>query len=86
MPITTSSSQLRLLDDQELDREFADPSHDEATRNAILYEKVRRLGRTKSGPHWTQWVLLALGLGAVVLAGIAAFPVLDNLGDSWLDF
>jgi hypothetical protein len=80
-------SQLRLLSDHDLDRELSSGEHDETTRNAITYEKIRRLSQARARPSWIDWVTLAVAIVGAVLAGIAAFPVLADVGESkWFDF
>ncbi len=82
-----SAAHLRLLSDADLDREMAASDHDASTRMMILYERVRRSGRAGAGTHWTRWVTLALVLITCGFAAIAAWPVLENLGEKeFFDF
>ncbi len=80
--MNANTAQLRLLSDEELDQEFALPAHDNATRTTLLYEKIRRLNRARSRPHWVHWVILVVALAAAFLAGIASLPVIENLDDA----
>jgi hypothetical protein len=81
-----SFSQLRLLSDQELHQELTSRDHDEAARTAIMVELIRRGSRSTSRPNWVQWLTLAFSLIAAILAGIAAAPVFDGIGESgWFD-
>ena len=83
----TTPSQLRLLADEDLDREFAAVDHDEATKAAILYEKVRRLSRPSGGRPWIQWTLLVVSLLTLAFAAVAAWPVIAGFGEKeWFDF
>ena len=80
-------SQLRLLSDDELDRELSSGEHDDATRNSILYEKIRRVSLARTRPHWIHWVILFVALVGAGLAGIAAWPVISDASESkWFDF
>jgi hypothetical protein len=75
------------MSDDELAKELATGGHDEAARMAILGEMIRRGARERSRPNWLQWLTLAVALGAAILAGIAAYPVLDDGGPGrWFDF
>ena len=80
-------SQLRLLSDEDLDRELSSGEHDEQTRNGILYEKIRRVSQSRSRPHWINWLTLAVALVGAIFAGVAAWPVIEGLGETeWFDF
>ena len=84
--IKTNIPQLRLLSDEELDREFAAPDHDESTRTAILYERVRRASRPAAAHSWVNWTMLAVALLTLLLAAVAAWPVLESMGEKeWFD-
>lgn len=48
-------SQLRLLSDNDLDRELTSGEHDEYTRNGIVFEKIRRVSHARSRVHWIHW-------------------------------
>ena len=64
-------------------------AHDEATRQAILFERMRRLTtvRARTTTNWLSWVILLVALVGAILAGIAAFPVLaDAVDKDWFDF
>lgn len=80
-------SQLRLLSDDDLDRELTSSEHDEQTRTGILYEKIRRVSQSRSRLHWINWLTLAVALVGAIFAGVAAWPVIEGLGENeWFDF
>ncbi len=81
-----SPARLRLMTDEELELELTSGQHDEPTRSAILFERIRRLTRPASPrPNWVQWATLLVALLAMVLAGIAAYPVIEETGErEWL--
>ena len=82
-----SPAQLRLLTDDDLDREFTAADHDETTRSSLLYEKLRRISRPAATGRWIQWATLVLALTSALLAGLAAWPVVSNFGEKeWFDF
>lgn len=88
-PVNTvpSFSHLRLMSEDDLAKELAARDHDEATRNAIQAELLRRMTRGKARPNRVQWLTLAFAILAAIFAGIAAVPAIDGLGDSrWFDF
>jgi hypothetical protein len=75
------------MSDADLEQELTSRDHDDVSRSAILGEAVRRIARAKSRPSWIQWATLGLSIATTILAGIAAFPVLSDLGESsWFDF
>ncbi len=85
--VHASSAQLRLLSDEDLDREFTSGEHDEATRSTILYEKIRRLSLRGLQPSWLNWATLVTAIVGALLAGLAAWPVIASTMDrEWWDF
>ena len=89
MQASPSFARLRLLTDDELEREFGSGGHDEATRQAILFERLRRLGATAPRQHSNglNWAILVVALLAALLAGVAAFPVIEGMFETeWFDF
>ena len=83
---TPSLPRLRLISDDELEREFTAGGHDDATRHAILFERLRRIKPQRSSSG-LQWAILVVALIGAVLAGIAAFPTISGLFErDWLDF
>lgn len=62
-------SQLRLLSDDDLDRELTSGEHDEYTRNGIVFEKIRRVSHARSRVHWIHWPTLAVALVGAIFAG-----------------
>ena len=87
MKTAPSFSQLRLMSEEDLAKELASHDHDDVARSAIQTELMRRMARTRSRPNWVQWLTLGFSIAAAILAGIAAFPVVEGLGDSpWFDF
>jgi hypothetical protein len=86
---TPSLPRLRLISDEELEREFTAGGHDEATRQAILFEQLRRIrpGRATPGNTGLLWAILVVSTIGAVLAGVGAFPVLSEMFErEWFDF
>jgi hypothetical protein len=75
------------MSDDELQNELIAADHDEASRNAIIGETLRRISRARTRPNWVQWLTLACAIVAALLSAIAALPAIENLGESrWFDF
>lgn len=75
------------MSDDDLARELAARDHDEATRHAIQAELLRRIVHSRGRPNRVQWLTLVFAILAAILAGIAAVPAIEDLGDSrWFDF
>ena len=82
-----SPSQLRLLSDTDLDQELASGEHDESTRSTIMLERIRRVAQARVRPNWINWVTLLVAIIGAILAGVAAWPVISDAGESaWFDF
>lgn len=75
------------MSEDDLAKELAARDHDDVTRGAIQSELLRRMGRARSRPNWVQWLTLGFAILAAILAGVAAFPVIEGVGESrWFDF
>jgi hypothetical protein len=83
---TPSLPRLRLISDDDLEREFTAAGHDEATRQAILFERLRRIKPQRSNGG-LQWAILVVSLIGAILAGIGAFPTISGMFErEWFDF
>jgi hypothetical protein len=68
-----------LISDDELEQEFTAGGHDETTRQAILFERLRRIApaqATKRGNTGLLWAILVVSLIGAAHGGIGAYPVL----------
>lgn len=75
------------MSEDDLAKELAARDHDEATRGALQSELLRRIAGARSRPNWVQWVTLVFSILAAILAAIAAYPVVEGVGESrWFDF
>lgn len=85
--MTTDPSSPALLTDDQLDRAFDSAGMTDATRTALLYERVRRLARPAQARAWVQWATLLFSFLAAVLAAVAAWPVVSDIGEKeWYDW